>query len=254
MEKVSTLIVEDEAILAMDLAQRLTDLGYYVADTTDNGPDALTIVQQKHPDLVLFDINIRGEWDGVETARRLKQIRAIPFLFLTALTDGPTIDRARQVGPSAYIPKPFNDLTLRIAIDLAIHNFALSQPATPGHLPDAEAETLLKTETLLVVKEHLFIKQNYRFVKLRLSDVLFLQSDGNYTDILTHEHKYTLRLVLSRVIETMQTPDILRIHRSYAVNVRQVDSFSDGQVRIGKHTLPVGRSFREAFIKGFECI
>lgn len=127
MNAISILIVEDEVILAMDLTQRLSDLGYIVVDAVDNGPQALGIVKQMPVDLVLFDINIKGEWDGIESARRLRQIQPIPFIFLTALTDGPTIERARQVSPSAYITKPFNDLNLRIAIDLAIHNFALQK-------------------------------------------------------------------------------------------------------------------------------
>lgn len=253
MNAISILIVEDEAILAMDLAQRLSDLGYTVVDTVDNGPQALSIVKQMTVDLVLFDINIKGEWDGIESARRLRQLQPIPFIFLTALTDGPTIERARQVSPSAYITKPFNDLNLRIAIDLAIHNFALQKSAlSPGHVTSEASEAMMKNETLLLVKDHFFIKQNYRFVKFRLDDVLFLQSEGNYTDIVTRDLKYTLREVLSKVIEKMQSPEICRIHRSYAVNTRHIDSFSEGEVIVGKHALPIGRSYRDEFMKGFE--
>jgi two-component system, response regulator PdtaR len=254
MHTISILIVEDEAILAMDLAQRLTDLGYTVVDMVDNGPQALTRVQETPIDLVLFDINIMGEWDGIESARRLQLIQPIPFIFLTALTDGPTIERARQVSPSAYITKPFNDLNLRIAIDLAIHNFALRRPAAVPSPPTLQTvnEAMLKNETLVLVKEYFFIKQNYRFVKFHLDDVVFLQSDGNYTDIVTREHKYTLREVMSKVVEKMQSPEIVRIHRSFAVNTRHIDSFSETEVLLGKHTLPIGRSYRDEFMRGFE--
>lgn len=259
METIHILVVEDEAILAMDLAYRLGDLGYYVVDTVDNGPQALEIMGQQplgQPiDLVLMDIHIMGEWDGIETIRRMQTTHSIPFIFLTALTDDSTIERARQVSPSAYITKPFNDLNLRIAIDLAIHNYAARRPAERPHMMDAPApESLLKNEALLLVKDYYFVKQNYRFTKFQLRDVLFLQSDGNYTDIVTLEGKYTLRVVMSKVIEKMQTPDILRVHRSYAINRRLIDGFSETEVVIGKHTLPVGRSYRDEFMKGLELI
>ncbi|MBO0936220.1 response regulator [Fibrella sp. HMF5335] len=255
METIHILVVEDEAILAMDLAQRLGDLGYYVVDTVDNGPQALEIVRQQPIDLILMDIHIMGEWDGIETIRRMQTTHSIPFIFLTAMTDATTIERARQVSPSAYITKPFNDLNLRIAIDLAIHNFAARLPADRPHTMDTAApESLLKNEALLLVKDYYFIKQNYRFIKFQLQDVLFLQSDGNYTDIVTREGKYTLRVVMSKVIEKMQAPDIVRVHRSYAINRRVIDGFGESEIIIGKHTLPIGRSYREEFMKGLELM
>ena len=255
METIHILVVEDEAILAMDIAQRLSDLGYYVVDTVDNGPHALEIMREQPLDLVLMDIHIMGEWDGIETVRRMQTTHSIPFIFLTAMTDPATIERARKVSPSAYITKPFNDLNLRIAIDLAIHNFAARQPAERPHTMDAtSSESLLKNEALLLVKDYYFIKQNYRFIKFQLADVLFLQSDGNYTDIVTREGKYTLRVVMSKVIEKMQTPDIVRVHRSYAINRRLIDSFGESEVIIGKHALPIGRSYREEFMKGLETM
>lgn len=253
MPSIAILIVEDEAILAMDLTRRLTNFGYTVVAAVDNGPQALSVVQEVPVDLVLFDINIAGEWDGIETARRLQRLQPTPFIFLTALIDGPTIERARQVAPSAYITKPFTDLNLRIAIDLAIHNFTLNRSAPPtGPANPVANEALLKHETLLLVKDHFFIKQNYRFVKFRLDDVVYLQSDGNYTDIVTQDGKYALREVMSKVVEKMQSPAIVRIHRSFAINTRHIDSFSEGEVNLGKYTLPIGRSYRDEFMKGFE--
>lgn len=239
----------------MDIAQRLSDLGYYVVETVDNGPQALDIMRHQPIDLVLMDIHIMGDWDGIETIRRMQVTHSIPFIFLTAMTDAATIERARQVSPSAYITKPFNDLNLRITIDLAIHNFAARQPADRPHTMDtAVSDSLLKNEALLLVKDYYFIKQNYRFIKFQLRDVLFLQSDGNYTDVVTREGKYTLRMMMSKVIEKMQTSDIVRIHRSYAINRRVVDGFSESEVITGKHTLPIGRSYRDEFMKGLEMM
>lgn len=270
MASVNILIVEDEFILSMDLAHRLTQMGYHVIDSADNGPRALAIYQQQPVDLVLLDIHIAGEWDGIETARRMSQVRQVPLIFLTAITDPATIGRARLVSPAAYLTKPFTDLNLRITIDLAIHNAGLhlvapdsgvGQPAAVPELAGAttgpDAAELAKGEIITLTSEFVFIKQNYRFVKFRPAELLYLQSDGNYTDLITNTHKYTLRLVLNKVLEKFQVPealysDLVRIHRSYAVNVRQIDSFSENEVLVGQHALPIGRSYRSEFIKKFE--
>lgn len=258
MQSVSILIVEDEAILSMDLTYRLEQMGYTIIDAVDNGPAALRICEQKSVDLVLMDIHIRGEWDGVETARRLRQISRMPLIFLTALTDGPTIDRARLVGPSAYITKPFNDLNLRIAIDLAIHNVMQSTTATSPVESSAEMGTAgepSRGEIIMLAKDYVFVKQNYRFVKFPIADIRYLHSEGNYTDIVAGNHKYTLRLVLNRVLEKMHANEtartmIVRIHRSYAVNLRHISQFSEQEVQIGGQVIPVGRSYRIDFMKG----
>ncbi|QJW89334.1 response regulator [Spirosoma taeanense] len=266
MESVNILIVEDEVILSMDLSYRLRQMGYRVVDTVDNGLRALDIYQSQPIDLALLDIHILGEWDGIETARRMRQIKQTPLIFLTAMTDAMTIERARKVSPSAYITKPFNDLNLQIAIDLAIHNFAHQQSAiVPGRIaqvdnrsvsPMTEPPEPARGETIMFSKEYVFVKQNYRFVKFRQADILYLQSEGNYTDIITPTHKYTLRMVLNKVLDKFQAantsrPDIIRIHRSYAVNLRQIQSFSENEVSLGDRTLPIGRSYRDAFLKGF---
>ncbi|RIV25211.1 response regulator [Fibrisoma montanum] len=259
MDPINILIVEDEAILRMDLSQRLSQMGYQVVAVADNGPRALALYQEHSIDLALLDIHILGEWDGIETARRMRQIRPIPVIFLTGLTDNDTFARARTVSPAAYISKPFNDFSLRSAIDLAVQNFALppatdesATESTADHTLPEGAEPIGKGELILHTREYVFIKQNYRFTKFRIDDVLYLHSEGNYTDIITKESKYTLRLVLGKVLEKLQTPDIVRTHRSYAVNLRHVDSFSEHEIYIRSHCIPVGRSYRGEFMKGFE--
>ncbi|CCH54798.1 two component transcriptional regulator, LytTR family [Fibrisoma limi BUZ 3] len=261
MDPINILIVEDEAIISMDLSHRLSQMGYQVVAVADNGPRALALYQEYPIDLALLDIHILGEWDGIETARRMRQVKQSPLIFLTGLTDNDTFERARTVSPSAYITKPFNDFSLRSAIDLAIQNFALSpgiddlgtvSAGNGSHTLPEGAEQIGKGELMLHTKEYVFIKQNYRFTKFRIDDVLYLQSEGNYTDIITKESKYTLRLVLGKVLEKLQTPDVVRTHRSYAVNLRHVDSFSEHEIYIGSYCIPVGRSYRDEFMKGFE--
>lgn len=256
MSTLTVLLIEDDPILAMDLALRLTQMGFHVLSAVDTASKALDIYQKHAIDLTLLDISVSGAEDGIGIAEQLQQIRRSPFIFLTSITDGPTMDRARKVGPAAYIAKPFSDITLRIAIDLALQT--TSGPGADQRsmlLVDPSPESLAESgETLLYMNDVVFIKQNYRFVKFHLSDVLYMQSEGNYTDIITTAKKYTIRLVLNKVLEKLQSTDIIRNHRSYAVNIRQIHSFSEQEVSIGPHTVPVGRSYREAFVKRFALL
>lgn len=256
MNTITVLLIEDDPILAMDLALRLTQLGYHVLGAVDTGTKALDIYRKHTVNLTLLGIGVSGVGDGIEIADQLQQIRRSPFVFLTSATDTPTLDRARKVGPAAYIAQPFNDLTLQLAIDLALQNASARLPDQRSMLlVDPSPESLAESgETLLYLNNVVFIKQNYRFVKFYLSDILYIHSEGNYTDIFTTLKKYTIRLVLNKVLEKLQSPDIVRNHRSYAVNLRKIQSFSDQEINLGSLTLPIGRSFREAFVKRFSLL
>jgi CheY-like chemotaxis protein len=100
------LIVEDEAIVGMDLAARLEAEGYDVLEVADNGKDALALFKANEVDLVLLDIQLKGSWDGIETAQHLKQIKSVPIVYLSGQTDEETLERAKETSPSAYLTKP----------------------------------------------------------------------------------------------------------------------------------------------------
>jgi CheY-like chemotaxis protein len=103
----SLLLVEDEAVLAMDLAFMLQDMGYRVCATADRSDDAVALAHAHRPDLVLMDIVIKGGVDGIETSRRIAQEIGIPVIFLTAYSDAETVSRAAETAPYGYITKPY---------------------------------------------------------------------------------------------------------------------------------------------------
>jgi len=120
MPDASILIVEDEAIVAEDLAGRLRRLGYAVAGTTDLGEEALRLTQELRPSLVLMDIRLAGTMDGVAAAARIRQECGVPVIYLTASSDRATIDRAKVSGPFGFIRKPFEDRELESHIEMAL--------------------------------------------------------------------------------------------------------------------------------------
>ena len=116
------LIVEDEAITALDLKYSLIDLGYEVIDTADTGQDAIDIAAESLPDLVLMDIKLKGDMEGIDAARVISKLR-IPIIYLTANTDDETFQRANISGAYGFLTKPYDinklDKTLKIVIKKA---------------------------------------------------------------------------------------------------------------------------------------
>ena len=115
------LIVEDERITAEDLRDILTDLGYTVTATVSSGSDAIAQAESNKPDLALMDIRIRGEMDGTETARVLRERFNVPVIYLTAHADTATISRAKSAEPLGYVTKPFQEAELHASIEIALH-------------------------------------------------------------------------------------------------------------------------------------
>lgn len=120
MSKVSILIVEDDEIITKVIDWRLNNLGYSVCGKTSTGIEALNFLKEQTPDLILMDINIKGGMDGIETAKKIKEIYSIPFVYITSHSDGPTLERAKETKPDGFIIKPFDDNDLRVAIELAL--------------------------------------------------------------------------------------------------------------------------------------
>ena len=124
MSKLSILIVEDEAIVAEDLAGTVRQLGYAVAGITATGEEAVELARRHRPALVLMDIRLAGAMDGVAAAQQIHRECQLPVLFLTAHSDPGMIGRAQQAGALGYILKPFDERDLRIQIEMALYKHA----------------------------------------------------------------------------------------------------------------------------------
>ncbi|MEP7122908.1 MAG: response regulator [Byssovorax sp.] len=115
------MVVEDESIVAKDLELTLKRLGYSVPATASSAADALSKADKHRPDLVLMDIHLQGDIDGIAVARRLRSEMDIPVIYLTAYADDDTVARARETEPFGYLLKPFNERELRSMLEVAIY-------------------------------------------------------------------------------------------------------------------------------------
>lgn len=121
MEKARILVVEDEGVLAKGIEKKMTTLGYTVTGIAFSGEEAVRMAEQDRPDLVLMDIKLAGEMDGVEAANQIKERFDIPAVYLTAYSDQQTIRRAKITTPYGYILKPVNERELHCNIEMALY-------------------------------------------------------------------------------------------------------------------------------------
>lgn len=267
-EKINVLIVEDESIVALDLATALHQDGYEVIGVADRAEAAIRLFTVHAVDIVLMDIHLGGPKDGIDTVADLMKIRQTPVIYLTAFTDHATVERVKHTYPAAFLAKPYQTSNVRIAIELALNNFAAPAspraelpheiPANPGSelpLPVSAAPSRVLSlpgptkEPILQMGDCVFVKYNYQFVKVPLADILFVAADSNHISLHTSDRKFVLRLSLGQLFDRLIFDRLIRIHRSYAVNIDAIQSFTEQRVLTGKGELPIGRNYKEDFLK-----
>src|SRR5262249_27275669 len=127
------VVVEDEAVVALDVEDRLRRLGCEVVGTADSAASALALAAAERPDLVLMDIALRDGLDGIAAAERLRAELAVPVVFVTAFADVETLERAKRVSPHGYIVKPFDERDLRATIEIALYRDGLDRALQRSH-------------------------------------------------------------------------------------------------------------------------
>ncbi|MCW8963325.1 MAG: response regulator [Gammaproteobacteria bacterium] len=134
MPKHKILIVEDEAIVAEDIRQHIEEEGYQVVNTVDSGEKALAFLQNERVDLILMDIMLAGEIDGIDTASQVKKLYLIPIIFLTAYSDQKKLERARMAEPYGYLIKPFDERELKSTLTMALYKAEADAKVREGKL------------------------------------------------------------------------------------------------------------------------
>lgn len=126
-------VVEDEALIAMELRDRLTDLGYVVCGSASRGEQALELISTSAPDLVLMDVRLAGSLSGVDTAKRLRHQLDVPVIFLSAYSDAEVLREASEVQPFGYLVKPFDERELHATIQVALYKYRMDRALRESH-------------------------------------------------------------------------------------------------------------------------
>jgi DNA-binding LytR/AlgR family response regulator len=194
------------------------------------------------PDIVLMDISIKGNMDGIQLANTIREQFDLPFIYITSYTTKSILERAKLTKPYGYVVKPYKEQDLLITVELALSNVAgdkLKQKQTG--IPDKAKNQLLA--------DHLFIRDKGGLLKIKFSDILFLEADSNYTSIHLSTTKYTLRSTLKNAEDQLPVERFFRIHKSFIINLQEITKIDSSTVIIGKTALPIGRIYLEPLMK-----
>lgn len=241
------LLVEDDMIIAADLSIQLTKIGYKVIGISTHAEDALKTIKDNRPDIILMDIILSGKMNGIEAAIIILHEHQIPVIFLTSNSDDSTFHHALFAKPYAFIAKPFQKSELERTLQLTLQRIAV------------ESETKNEEESLdhlSCMEDRLFIRHRGEMVKVALNDILFLEADRNYCTIHTSERKFLLSVPLRNIEAQIPVSQFVRVHRSFVVNLFQIDAISENQeyLSMGTHQVPISRRMKDQVVKRLKMI
>lgn len=234
MPGIKIVMVEDDWIIAKEISFSLQDLGFEVSGMYDNGEEALEQIKILKPDLVLLDIDLSGELNGINVGKQLKE-QKIPFIFLTALADSNTIKQAKLVEPYGYLVKPVKAETLYSTIEITLYNAANRKEniSTPP------------LNSTLTIDDSIFVKSKSRLEKIWLRDILWIEASDIYSLICTTGGKHLLNTSLKVVEEKFPNSKFVRVHRSYIVNLDKIDAIEDDHLIIQQQNIQIGKTYRD---------
>lgn len=236
------MIVEDEPIIAQEIAMHIEDLGYEVCAMVMHASQVQQAFVKQQPDLLLMDINLGHGPDGIELAANLLQLKKTPVIFVTSYADKATLDRAKAVQPYGYVVKPFADKDLQAAIEMAFARFEQENTAT------ATPEDNHPDKDSFLINQHLFVRHKNKLVRLYPAEILYAEASSNYTQIVTMEHTYTVSSHLAIIEKKLAPHGFIRVHRSYIVNLSHVQAVEDEMVILPKTAIPLSRNARSVLL------
>jgi len=246
MSKINVLVVEDESIVSKDIQHSLKKLGYNVVGASATGEKAIELAGSEKPDIVLMDIMLKGEMNGIEAADTIKKKYLIPIIFLTAYADEATLSKAKITEPYGYILKPFKEIDLHTTIEMAIYKHSKEQEVVKER--DLFYSIIENKEGN---KDFIFVKSNSKLVKLKTQDIFYIEALKDYVVIHTLDTRYTIHSTMKDIDSKMGSEDFLRVHRSFIVRIDKIATIEYPNLTLESidKIIPIGGSYREELTK-----
>jgi DNA-binding LytR/AlgR family response regulator len=228
-------IVEDNPVVGKAIFHTASQLGYSPIEAVSNYDDAIIMIKEEKPDLVIIDIQINGDKDGIELAQTIKAENQIPYIFLTSDTEKETLERVKRLNPPAYLLKPFTREDLFASIEICVHNFYYKKKKASIKQPQP-------------LNESVFLRVDQSIQKVEIAEIIYLESDNNHLNLFTATSRYELRNSLHGFIRSANSNKFVRIHKKYVVNTDKITKISSDNIELSTINLPLSRSYREQLL------
>ncbi len=243
MNPFNIFLVEDNLSFALEIEMLIQQLGYGFSGQVDNAQDAIEGIESKLPDLVLVDIGIKGQGNGIELATYLEK-KNIPFIFITQSRDRTTYASAQALKPIAYLVKPFDLLTLQSTLEEAVRKLEANKKRV-------DAAAGMEND-----QESFYIRNNNVLNRIEFSDIYWIKSDGNYCNIHTEKKKYVTKVSLVSMMKKLEKLEFIRVHKQFIVPIRRIENINlfNNLLYIGDKMIPIGRSYKSSLVKQLNLI
>lgn len=222
------LIVDDESLIAFTLQRMLQNMGFLKINMVHTEEEAIHHLLTKKVDIALLDINLGEGSEGLSLAKICQQ-QEIAFLYISSYTDKATLDKAIKTSPGAYVTKPFMAANLYAALEITLSKFI-------------EVEE----------KKYFTFKDKGSLIKVAYDEIVYLKADDIYAEIFTENKAYVYRSSIRKLLEVFDTDKIIKVHRSYAVNLRYITKINANSVALNDIEIPLSRTFKADLIERFE--
>ena len=222
MEKLAIHIVEDEAVIAMDLEDIVIELGHHVTGISTSYEEVLRILPTDQSDIFLVDIQLNGERSGIDVAQELSKHGKV-HIYISSLSEKNIIEQARKTGAHGYILKPFEPDDIYVAVQMATGRLVQEDGAHAIYVREGKGRT-----------------------RVQMNDIIYAKADGHYTHLITAQRTHTILSDLKKVqLNFLNSSNFRRVHKSYVVNTQNIRQKEGSNIIMSNGSIiPMSRTFK----------
>jgi len=242
MDNINILIIEDTPEQSDALIKVLLENNYTVVGVARNFTDALKLFYTNTVDIIIIDVFLDGKPDGITFAESINIIpnASKPFVFLTSSQDRQIFERAKLTKPFSFLMKPFNELEILYAIEMAVEKFY-----------EQTNVFLTEEQDTVISNDFLFIKKKNSLKKVALQDILYIEVEERYCNIITEKEKFVILISLTKISALLDPAKFIRTHRNTIVNSDKIEEIilADNLIILqGNHKINLSDTYKD-FIK-----
>ena len=242
MDNINVLIIEDTPEQSDTLIKVLLENNYTIAGVARNFTDALQLFYEKTVDIIVIDVFLDGKPDGITFAESINIIpnASKPFVFLTSSQDRQIFERAKLTKPFSFLMKPFNELEILYAIEMAVEKFY-----------EQTNVFLSEEQDTVISNDFLFIKKKNTLKKVALTDILYIEVEERYCNIITEKEKFVILISLTKISDLLDKNKFIKTHRNTIVNSEKIEEIilADNLIILkGNHKITLSDTYKD-FIK-----
>ena len=247
MDSINVLIIEDTPEQSDALSKVLLANNYNIVGVARNYTDALTLFYKSTVDIIVIDVFLDGKPDGITFAETINIVpnASKPFVFLTSSQDRQIFERAKLTKPFSFLMKPFNELEIIYALEMAVEKFY-----------EQTNVFMNEDQDTVISNDYMFVKKKNTLKKVSLKDIIYIEVEDRYCNIVTEKEKFVILISLTKISELLDKNKFIRTHRNYIVNSDAIEEIilADNLVILkGNHKINLSDNYKD-FIKKIKIL